>query len=333
MLGELEASNALYVHDLAGTHHLHHFCVCALNSIVSPFVLHDVAIEAAQHLSRNNPGLVMQHLRTALLPLVSKCQQMYIQWECENVRPLTNLETLETLIGLMKSVSILSRIHYEGSSHSGRATIPCRRSVIENVGVELPDGVLIYCGYSTSIRLQATDVDPFFSNTTRVQLLVTPTNSPTHYPNNGGNPSFLDFGISKGLTNLTEMVVIDAFISDHLPIYLDIRDLKRTQTNDFRYSYENFDFREYRKRLQDLTRIPNQLDTVEALELAVKGLTRNIQQTQQVLAKIVPNRPRRDNLPEEILNLVKTKNRISKRWQRFRQSADRIRAAELARDI
>lgn len=64
---------------LLGTHHLHHFCVCVVNSIVSPFVLHDVAIEAAQHLSRNNPGLVMQHLRTALLPLVNKCQQMYIQ--------------------------------------------------------------------------------------------------------------------------------------------------------------------------------------------------------------------------------------------------------------
>ncbi|CAH0553047.1 unnamed protein product [Brassicogethes aeneus] len=62
-----------------GTQYLHHFCVCAVNSIVSPFVLHDVAIEAAQYLSRNNPGLVMQHLRTALTPLVQKCQQMYIQ--------------------------------------------------------------------------------------------------------------------------------------------------------------------------------------------------------------------------------------------------------------
>ncbi|XP_053685785.1 zinc finger SWIM domain-containing protein 8 homolog [Sabethes cyaneus] len=62
-----------------GTQYLHQFCVCAVNSIVSPFVLHEVAIESAHYLSRNNPGLVMQHLRTPLAPLMQKCQQMYIQ--------------------------------------------------------------------------------------------------------------------------------------------------------------------------------------------------------------------------------------------------------------
>lgn len=59
-----------------GTQYLHQFCVCAVNSIVSPYVLHDVAIESAHYLARNNPTLVMQHLRSALTPLVQKCQQM-----------------------------------------------------------------------------------------------------------------------------------------------------------------------------------------------------------------------------------------------------------------
>ena len=62
-----------------GTQYLHQFCVCAVNSIVSPFILHEVAIESAHFLARNNSNnsaLVMQHLRTALLPLVQKCQQM-----------------------------------------------------------------------------------------------------------------------------------------------------------------------------------------------------------------------------------------------------------------
>lgn len=72
-----------------GTQYLHHFCVCVVNSIVSPFVLHDVAIEAAQYLSRNNPSLVMQHLRTALTPLVQKCQQMYIQCMHQKLYHLT----------------------------------------------------------------------------------------------------------------------------------------------------------------------------------------------------------------------------------------------------
>lgn len=73
LLRKLEQNMAVCV---AGTQYLHQFCVCALNSIVSPFILHDVALEAAHYLSRNNPGLIMQHLRSALTPLVQKCQQM-----------------------------------------------------------------------------------------------------------------------------------------------------------------------------------------------------------------------------------------------------------------
>jgi hypothetical protein len=62
-----------------GTQYLHQFCICAVNSIVSPFILHEAAIESAHYLARSNSNtspLVMQHLRTSLLPLVQKCQQM-----------------------------------------------------------------------------------------------------------------------------------------------------------------------------------------------------------------------------------------------------------------
>lgn len=62
-----------------GTQYMHQICICAVNSIVSPFVLHHVALEAAQYLARNNPALIVQHLRSALLaPLVHKCQQMLV---------------------------------------------------------------------------------------------------------------------------------------------------------------------------------------------------------------------------------------------------------------
>ncbi|XP_043461539.1 zinc finger SWIM domain-containing protein 8 homolog isoform X1 [Leptopilina heterotoma] len=70
----------LRVSKRLGTQYLHQLCICTVNSIVSPFVLHDVALESAHYLARNNPTFVLQHLRSALLaPLVHKCQQMYIQ--------------------------------------------------------------------------------------------------------------------------------------------------------------------------------------------------------------------------------------------------------------
>ncbi|XP_020294167.1 zinc finger SWIM domain-containing protein 8 [Pseudomyrmex gracilis] len=63
-----------------GTQYMHQLCICTVNSIVSPFVLHQVILEAAQYLARNNPALIIQHLRSALLsPMIHKCQQMYIQ--------------------------------------------------------------------------------------------------------------------------------------------------------------------------------------------------------------------------------------------------------------
>ncbi|XP_058063345.1 zinc finger SWIM domain-containing protein 8 homolog [Anopheles bellator] len=62
-----------------GTQYLHQFCICVVNSIVSPFVLHEVALESARYLARNNPALVMHHLRAALTPLMNKCQNMYFQ--------------------------------------------------------------------------------------------------------------------------------------------------------------------------------------------------------------------------------------------------------------
>lgn len=69
----------LRVSKRLGSQYLHQLCVCTVNSIVSPFVLHEVALEAAHYLARNNPTLVLQHLRSApLAPLVHKCQQMLV---------------------------------------------------------------------------------------------------------------------------------------------------------------------------------------------------------------------------------------------------------------
>lgn len=65
-----------------GSQYLQQFCISAVNSIVSPFILHEVAIESAHYLasrgSNANPmGLPPgHHIRQALLPLVQKCQQM-----------------------------------------------------------------------------------------------------------------------------------------------------------------------------------------------------------------------------------------------------------------
>ncbi|KAK9875007.1 hypothetical protein WA026_005817 [Henosepilachna vigintioctopunctata] len=110
-----------------GTQYLHHFCVCAVNSIVSPFVLHDVAIEAAQYLSRNNPSLVMQHLRTALTPLVQKCQQMYIQCMHQKLYHLTTAD-YEDFVNIVCVARAAFQITPEGSTQFKEWLQSIRRS-------------------------------------------------------------------------------------------------------------------------------------------------------------------------------------------------------------
>ncbi|EEZ97539.2 zinc finger SWIM domain-containing protein 8 homolog [Tribolium castaneum] len=110
-----------------GTQYLHHFCVCAVNSIVSPFVLHDVAIEAAHYLSRNNPTMVMQHLRTALTPLVQKCQQMYIQCMHQKLYHLTSAD-YEDFVSIVCAARAAFQITPDGSAQFKEWLQSIRRS-------------------------------------------------------------------------------------------------------------------------------------------------------------------------------------------------------------
>ncbi|GFR32079.1 zinc finger SWIM domain-containing protein 8 [Trichonephila clavata] len=61
-----------------GTSYLQDFCICTVNSVASPFILHEIVVEAAQYLARSSTAPLPQPLRSHLLtPLIQKCQQMF----------------------------------------------------------------------------------------------------------------------------------------------------------------------------------------------------------------------------------------------------------------
>lgn len=63
-----------------GTSCVQQFTASVVNAVVSPFLLYDIAIEAAHAMARHNPVGIQNHLRSSLLnPLVQKCLQMFIQ--------------------------------------------------------------------------------------------------------------------------------------------------------------------------------------------------------------------------------------------------------------
>ncbi|XP_037083887.1 zinc finger SWIM domain-containing protein 8-like [Pollicipes pollicipes] len=65
-----------------GTRTCTQFCLCTVNSVVSPFVLYDIAGEVGSYLSRNNTA--PPYRSQILTPLVQQCQQMFLS--CMHVR-------------------------------------------------------------------------------------------------------------------------------------------------------------------------------------------------------------------------------------------------------
>jgi len=61
-----------------GPPYLRKFCKTVTSSVSSPFVLHDLALEAARHFAMYNPAQLASFLRSpAVSPIVSKCLTMY----------------------------------------------------------------------------------------------------------------------------------------------------------------------------------------------------------------------------------------------------------------
>ncbi|XP_046360327.1 zinc finger SWIM domain-containing protein 8 homolog isoform X2 [Haliotis rufescens] len=73
-----------------GTSTLQQFCASAVNAVVSPFVLYDLASEAARFLARNNQAHVPSQLRSNILnSMFQKCLQMFIQCAHQRIHHIT----------------------------------------------------------------------------------------------------------------------------------------------------------------------------------------------------------------------------------------------------
>ncbi|XP_037296469.1 zinc finger SWIM domain-containing protein 8 [Manduca sexta] len=111
-----------------GAQYLHQFCVCAVNSVVSPFVLYELCLESAHWLARGGPHhLVMQHMRGTLAPLVQKCQQMYIQCIHQKLYHLTAME-YEEFVSIVLSARTAFQLTPDGNTQFKEWLASLRRS-------------------------------------------------------------------------------------------------------------------------------------------------------------------------------------------------------------
>lgn len=87
---------------------------------------------------------------------------------------------------------------------------------------------------------------------------------------------------------------------------------------------KNFNWNLYRKNISQHTHIRSDIATPMQIDDKVDRFISLIQRERDRLATKIPNTPQLDNLPQDIIDLIKFRNKIRKKWQRFRRDRARI---------
>ncbi|WAQ97485.1 ZSWM8-like protein [Mya arenaria] len=122
-----------------GTSYLQQFTQSVANAVVSPFLLYDIAIEAAQVLARNNPVAVQSHLRSGILhPLVQKCVQMFIQCAHQRIHHInpSEYDDFVSIICSARNVFYITpggMVQFQELLQSLRRTKSCRKELWQRI--------------------------------------------------------------------------------------------------------------------------------------------------------------------------------------------------------
>jgi len=95
-----------------GPNYTQQFCLAVTNSVVNPFTLHDVAMEAIMYMGHFNPNPTMC---PTLSPLVEKCHSMYIQLLHQKLYQLSSSD-YEEYVGILYSAYGAFAMTPEGST-------------------------------------------------------------------------------------------------------------------------------------------------------------------------------------------------------------------------
>lgn len=156
---------------------------------------------------------------------------------------------------------------------------------------------------------------------------------PTHFPYNNNTPSTLDFIIAKGISSIKEPESLPELPSDHNVIKFTLTDNQRVNNSKKIYDYSSTNWKEFRKIINNKILINNNISSIECLENELSKFSEAIISARNITSKIKVIRPFTDQLPDEIINLIKYRNRLRKSWQTHRDLYDKELANTLTQQI
>ncbi|KAL1117261.1 hypothetical protein AAG570_004587 [Ranatra chinensis] len=167
----------------------------------------------------------------------------------------------------------------------------------------------------------------------RRAALVAPSN-PTCVPCNGGAPSTLDLVLTSSHKCITDMRTVTEGGSDHLPVLFNIWGRAEANVKRPIYNFAQTDWDLFRRSLDlNIPTASPPLDTPCRIEAAVESLTREINEAIRISTPTKSQLPPRVELPREIVELIKLKNAVRRRWQSQRREEYKKMMNQLQRAV
>lgn len=141
------------------------------------------------------------------------------------------------------------------------------------------------------------------------------TDDHTHFPFNDTTATTIDLFITKNIQHVSKPVSLPELDSDHNPILVTINGTFTEPFTKHVYSYKNTDWNEFRKTLDKTIAINKNISSVFELDKAVSNFTQSLVTAKNKHSCKIKINPNKDNLPDDILDLISKKNAIRKRWQ------------------
>lgn len=149
------------------------------------------------------------------------------------------------------------------------------------------------------------------------------TDRPTHYPENGGTPTTIDIVVNKNVKNISELTALNELSSDHRPIKFEIGQMESNESLEA-YNYKKIDWSRFRDILNANVIINNKINTKQCLDQEILKLTNNIELALNEITNKVKIKRKEEELPEDIINKIKQRNRTRRIWQKTRDPVHKI---------
>lgn len=147
------------------------------------------------------------------------------------------------------------------------------------------------------------------------------TGKPTYWPTDTNKkPDLIDFFIVRQICK-NKLYVHEGYElnSDHSPIYITVNIEANSNVKQMYLCNKQTDWTYFKTKLCDVINVTNQINTVNILESEVELITTQIQHCAWISTPEQSTNAYQQHYPKDILDLIKIKRKIRKKWQRTRQ--------------